>query len=499
MISLFQHAFVALTLIAAGMPTPSVHDMAREAVREASVRDRLADVPTISTLAPTSSIVGAGSLALTVNGTNFTRTSVVRWNGVERATTFVSANQLRADILGADLAALLVAQITVVTRGGGGGTSNAVAFTVGNPLPIITRITPDSVAPLAPALTLQVDGTNFAAGASAYRNGSLRPSTYLGPTRLLVSIPASDLSTTGTSQITVYNPAPLGGSSAPKSFRVAAPVPRITDFSPRTRPVGMGQGFRLIVTGTNFPPNAVVRWNGQDRPTLGTGTTSREADIPDSDVDTAGNALVTVRGTPAGSSVLESAPVTLSLPNPNPTIVFVMPTYLIRGAAPTYGKIEGTGFNYLSVVTINGRDANFQRHGIWNLLLGSPQAQSSDTIGPATLAVSNPPPGGGSVTRVISIVDAPPTLTSLAPQTVYRAGTAFTLVVKGDRFYPGMKVHWQGTERTTTFISRTELRAAINATDLRTVGGATVKVVGPFFASTNTLNVAIVDQMIIIK
>jgi hypothetical protein len=69
---------------------------------------------------------------LTVNGNNFVSTSVVRWNGTDRATTSVSATQLTATILASDLAVAGTAQVTVFTPAPGGGTSNALTFTISN-------------------------------------------------------------------------------------------------------------------------------------------------------------------------------------------------------------------------------------------------------------------------------------------------------------------------------------------------------------------------------
>jgi hypothetical protein len=66
--------------------------------------------------------------------------STVRWNGSSRTTTFVSATQLRATILAADLASIpgvipgpRTANVTVFTPVPGGGTSSAVFFTITAP------------------------------------------------------------------------------------------------------------------------------------------------------------------------------------------------------------------------------------------------------------------------------------------------------------------------------------------------------------------------------
>jgi hypothetical protein len=89
-----------------------------------------APVPVVDTLSPSTANAGAPGFTLTVTGTGFVSASVVRWNGADRATTFVSTNQLRAAIGGADVAATGTVPVGVVTPAPGGGTSATQAFTV---------------------------------------------------------------------------------------------------------------------------------------------------------------------------------------------------------------------------------------------------------------------------------------------------------------------------------------------------------------------------------
>jgi hypothetical protein len=56
---------------------------------------------------------------------------------------------------------------------------------------------------------------------------------------------------------------------------------------------------------------------------------------------------------------------------------------------------------------------------------------------------------------------------------------AFTLTVNGTNFVSGSTVYWNGSARTTTFVSASQLTASINATDVATTGTANVTVVNP--------------------
>jgi len=67
----------------------------------------------------------------------------------------------------------------------------------------------------------------------------------------------------------------------------------------------------------------------------------------------------------------------------------------------------------------------------------------------------------------------------LVPTTASPGGAAFTLTVNGTGFVNGATVNWNGSARTTTFVSGEQLTAAINATDVAVAGTASVTVVNP--------------------
>jgi hypothetical protein len=74
---------------------------------------------------------GAPAFTLTVSGSSFVSGAKVRWNGADRTTTFVSATQLRANILAADIATPGAVPVTVLNPDG--GLSNTVTFEVRPP------------------------------------------------------------------------------------------------------------------------------------------------------------------------------------------------------------------------------------------------------------------------------------------------------------------------------------------------------------------------------
>jgi hypothetical protein len=87
-------------------------------------------VPEITSIDPDTIQREATGLSVKVNGNFFVPESVVRFNGVERPTTFVSATQLTAPISEADRATPGETQVTVFNPSPGGGTSNAVVLRI---------------------------------------------------------------------------------------------------------------------------------------------------------------------------------------------------------------------------------------------------------------------------------------------------------------------------------------------------------------------------------
>ncbi len=196
--------------------------------------------PTITSLDPASTTTGSAAFTLMVNGTNFVSTSKVRWNGTERTTTFVSATKLTAAIPADDVKNGGIASVTVVTPTPGGGTSNAVSFAINNPTPTITSLDPPMTFNTLPAFVLTVNGTGFVPNSIVRWNGTDRTTTFVSATRLTAQISAADIATDGTAVVTVFNPAPGGGTSNATNFVIEKLTGYEADVSPR--PLGNNDG-----------------------------------------------------------------------------------------------------------------------------------------------------------------------------------------------------------------------------------------------------------------
>jgi hypothetical protein len=282
---------------------------------------------------------------------------------------------------------VLVAAAGSVGCGGGSASPTSPP----NPVPSTSAIIPSTVVAGSTGFTLTVTGSNFIRSSVVNWNGTSRGTTFVSATELRAAILTSDVGTAGTAAVTVFNPAPGGGTSNAQTFNILAgtnPVPTTSALEPSSGVAG-GAGFVLIVHGGNFVGNSVVRWNGADRITVFESTSVLTAAIPPSDIATAGTAQVTV---------------------------------------------------------------------------------------------FNPMPGGGTSnaqTFTISAANPVPTTSGLNPSSRTAEGPGFTLTVNGTNFIGSSAVRWNGANRTTTFVSGTQLTAAIPASDIATPGTAQVTVVNP--------------------
>jgi hypothetical protein len=180
-------------------------------------------LPTLVSLSPNIATAGSPAFTITVNGTDFVNGAVVQWNGSPRPTTFVSGTQLTAQITASDVAGVGTANVTVVNPAPGGGSSNTLIFTINaipNPVPALTGLSPDSGIEGDDPFTLTVTGTDFVAGSTVQWNGSDRPTTFVSSTQLTAQISMADVAGPGTANITVFNPAPGGGTSNALVFTI---------------------------------------------------------------------------------------------------------------------------------------------------------------------------------------------------------------------------------------------------------------------------------------
>lgn len=504
--------------------------------------------PGITSLSPNSSPYCANTtdFTLTLTGTGFTNDSVVNWNGSPRPTAMTSSTQLTATIRASDTVGPSPAAVTVSNSA---GTSNSLQFAISSntpslPPPVLVFYAgnPNAMPPIpqSPSLTtasagsgalaLEIDArpspaTSFSAcsvvqwvaGGTTTSLPTLytsTPNSMTGsPATLTTTIPASLLSNAGTANLQILTPAPGGGMSAPVTFTITpAQTPTISSITApgTTNPVTSTPGcnpasLTLQVNGTNFVATSVVNWNGQRRPTIfvqppapaGGGAAPPAyltVVIPDTDTLAAATAAITVSN---GSLISNSVNFTVTPPSslPAPTLAAtapIAPSSVMVGAPPFVLFVTGTNFFPCSAIQGIGSAGTTTYLNPTQLSIPVPEFTSPGT---ATVTVSTPPPGGGTSSPatftilplkigVASVYQSSPPVTS----TPYCSASGFTLDVTaatGTTFTGDTIVNWNGSPRPTTFVSATELTAAITYADIAFPGSVSITVSNLVPASTS--------------
>jgi hypothetical protein len=452
-----------------------------------------------SGLGPSIAVVGSNGNFTAVNVTGSTNNIA---NGLNSA----------GDVAGTELA--------------GGVSHGFAAFASFNPAALVS-LYPAGIAQAGPSFTLIVNGTGFLSGATVKWNGAPLSSTFVNSTQLTATVPATLIaspSTTG-ALVTVSNPSNGTVTGAldivvtgqcTTGFANGYACPAIGSLDPESALPG-SPTFTLNIAGTGFDTYATVYWNGTPLATSWVAANASSANaqtanqisatVPANLVATAGTALITVidfggtlsnavpfgvgsaggggtgggaggiggTGGSGGSGGNGGSGTTGGSGNPN-----------ITSLSPNTGAVGGPGFT----LTVNGTNFVGGATVQWNggllatsfvssmQLTATVPANDLASSGTANIQVQNL---FGSSSNVIgfqvgsgSTGTAGPVITNLSPAQTTAGGAAFTLTVTGTGFASGAVVTWNSTALATTFVSATQVTAAVPASLIATAGTANI-------------------------
>jgi subtilisin family serine protease len=151
--------------------------------------------------------------------------------------------------------------------------------TIANPVPVITSLSPAVMRAGLGASTLTVIGTGFNVSSVVEWNGASRTTQLASADALHATIDASDLAAEGTADVTVFNPTPGGGRSAPRAITIGPP-PSLTISAPLLAPGdqetvtlarGAGGSTDFLALASTSAPDGTY----QETTYVGTGVTDR--------------------------------------------------------------------------------------------------------------------------------------------------------------------------------------------------------------------------------
>ena len=424
--------------------------------------------PVITSLSPASVVAGSGALTLTVNGANFVRGATVSLNGLNLATSYVSATQLTAQVSSAATTTAGSYPVRVANSAvSGSSTSAAATFTVTVPVPTIASFTPASgLANTAVTVT----GTNLTGATAVTLNGVSIPSFVVAnATTLIFTVPAG--ATSGL--ITVTTPGGTATSASPFVVGTPSLVPVITAISPNSILVNSSD-FVLTVSGANFVRSSVINFPLGAVSTTYVSGNQLTAIVPAAYLKGLGSGNVTVTSPAPGGGT--SNGVLFSVTLPSPTITSFTPT---SGPAGTTVTVRGTNFQlvkYVGLASPGNTYASFTVLNETTLTFVVPAGAVSGPIGVVTSADT------GYSTDVFTVTPTPnlvPTITNLAPNATVAGSTGFTLTVNGTGFINSSVVSFNGAAIATTYVSATQLTAQVPASAVASAGTVGITVTSP--------------------
>lgn len=204
--------------------TASGSKIKSQTAKRSIILPALSTNPLIFSIAPASGVVGTSNIKVTITGDNFyPNTTFTLKQGTASLPltkkTYISATKMTVNV--SIPAGTKNGAWNLTVRNFNGKTTQATGiFTVQNPVPVITTISPATRVHGTTGFTLTVTGNKFVPGSKVRWNGVVKSTVYVSPTQLQATIPAADIATAGSRAVTVINAAPGGGVSNSKPFTV---------------------------------------------------------------------------------------------------------------------------------------------------------------------------------------------------------------------------------------------------------------------------------------
>jgi uncharacterized protein (TIGR03437 family) len=309
------------------------------------------------------------------------------------------------------------------------------------------------------------------ASASALSFGSASFSAPVSSTSYTIGAFSGMVGITGTINAVGLTAAPLNGISATAMANGTSPADGQIS-------VGSNSGGNFAYTASVSPASAT--WL-----TL-TGATGMTPATVSAHFSTAlvpatytASVLVNTGSGTAGAIVIPVTYTVSAATTTPPVISGLSPSSAAAGGAAFPLTVNGSGFVASSAVYWNTTALPTTFVSATQLTAMVP-ASLIATVGTASVSVANP----GNVTSSPSVFTIgsggpPPTITTLSPPSATATGAAFTLTVTGTGFVSGALVKWNSTTLTTTFVSATQLTAAVTANLISAAGIASVVVTNP--------------------
>ena len=335
--------------------------------------------------------------------------------------------------------------------------------------PVVQSISPATVVVGAPDTKLTLNGINFTNTTAVAVNGVAESTSYVSASQVTAIVPSAQMATAASLNLTASNGSSV---SAPIGFTIANPLPAISSLSAVAVTAGTMPGT-ITVTGTGFVASSTVSVNGMGHPTSYVDATHLSFSLTTTDMAGTGTLAVAVTNTAPGGGI--SAVAQIHVVPPTPTVSSLSPSTVPAGATDTVVMLTGTGFTSATSVSLNGvtlvsvyvnaTQVKATIPAVWlanaaTFPLTATNGNGSGTSAPANFAVNNPLP----------------VITSLSTQSLTAGITSQTITIMGTGFVQASSVLLNGSARSTTYISGTQLSFKPTDADISLPGALAIAV-----------------------
>ena len=403
--------------------------------------------PQIVSVSPAKAARGE-SIEIIISGANFIPgvTSLSCGPGIVVDTPIVfSQSEIRARIRIEFSVSRGARTLTVSNQEPGGGRSTlAGGFTITDPPPKVVAISPSTLSRGASA-SIDIRGAGFVEQGLILSLGSgviVESVSTIDSCRLKATVSVARWATPGPRDLILANRGPDGESCIlPRVMAVENPAPVLSSVSPAVGVLGQsmdvtlaGEGFFADATSPDFGPGICKNscaCDSSGRNLLVNISISSDAALGQRGIKVTNN----LPG--GGGAVLSNAFVVV---NPVPTLLAIKPASGGRGQVLDV-FIMGTNF-------VQGATSVSLNPGVMvdSVAVLSPVSMSvrarispDAIVGARTLAVTNPPPGGGTarMLHVFNVENGGPTIDRVEPAIAWR-GERVNIAIHGSNFYDGI-------------------------------------------------------------
>ncbi|BDI28913.1 hypothetical protein CCAX7_009640 [Capsulimonas corticalis] len=441
------------------------------------------NAPQIAALVPSTAFAGGNFFTLTLIGSGFNAQTQVIFGPDQLTPDTVSPTQLTVTVPAGEIVNIGPITISAVNPDPVTGSSNTQTFTVMTPVPVLASVAPSAIVAGSPDTTITLTGQNFRSASTAQWNGAPLATTLMSPASLTAVVPAANLSSATTANVTVSDPD--YGVSGAVSFVVTPPAPTALSLSPSTAN-SSDPDFTLTVNGVNFLANSTIKWGNTVLTTTFVSATQLTAVVSSNFVWTPITAPITVT-TPINGKTVVTAPLTFTVNASIPTISTLNPATKVAGSAGF--TLNVTGAKCLKGAVINWNGTPLPTTIISSgFLTANISADMIATAGTAAVTLTNVGASAPSKPLTFQITPQPtPKLTSLNPSTVSVGAADTQITISGSSFRSSCVAQWNGVSLPTTFVSDSSLTAVIPAADLAAATSANITVSDPDAGVSNAL------------